>query len=85
MLQQLSEIWRYGLPSNAVEAYIANIEAVEPAAAQSAFAQKIADKPMLVVVVGDWEAVGESVSALGYTVRQVDVDGNPLEAEAAEE
>lgn len=85
LLQQLSEIWRYGLPSNAVEAYIANIEAVEPAAAQSAFAEKIADKPMLVVVVGDWEAVGESVSALGYTVRQVDVDGNPLEAEAAEE
>jgi zinc protease len=79
LLQQLSEIWRYDLPSDAVEAYIANVESVEPAGAQSAFARKIADRPMLVVVVGDWDVVGESVSALGYTVRQVDVDGNALE------
>ncbi|MEC7241256.1 MAG: pitrilysin family protein [Myxococcota bacterium] len=80
LLQQLSDIWRYDLPSDAVEAYIANVDSVEPAAAQSAFAEKIADKPMLVVVVGDWDVVGESVTALGYTVRQMDVDGNPLEA-----
>ena len=79
LLQQLSEIWRYGLPSDAVEAYISNVDSVDPQVAQESFAKHVASQPLLVVVVGDWEAVGESVSALGYTVTQVDVDGNSLE------
>jgi len=80
LLQQLSDIWRYGLPADAVEAYIANVESVQPDAAQAAFAARIASQPLLVVVVGDWEVVGESVSALGYPITQVDVDGQRIEA-----
>jgi predicted Zn-dependent peptidase len=80
LLQQLSEIWRYGLPADAVEAYIANVESVQPDAAQAAFAARIASQPLLVVVVGDWEVVGESVSALGYPVTQVDVDGQEIQS-----
>jgi zinc protease len=78
LLQQLSDIWRYGLPGDAVESYISNVESVEPALAQKAFAKRVADRPLLVVVVGDWDVVGESVTALGYPVRQVDVDGQAL-------
>jgi zinc protease len=79
LLQQLSEIWRYGLPTNAVEAYISNVESVSPQDAQAVFPQRIASQPMLVVVVGDWNVVGESVTALGYPVTQVNVDGQAIQ------
>jgi len=79
LLQQLSEIWRYDLPANAVEAYISNVESVSPQDAQAVFPQRIASQPLLVVVVGDWNVVGESVSALGYPVTQVDVDGQAIQ------
>jgi zinc protease len=80
LLQQLSEIWRYELPANAVEAYISNVESVQAEAAQTAFANHVASQPKLVVVVGDWDVVGESVTALGYPVVQVDVNGQAIQS-----
>ena len=84
LLSKLSDVWIYGLPADAVEAYISNVESVEAEAAQAAFADLVANKPLLVVVVGDWDVVGESVTALGYPVVQVDVDGQAIDTSSEE-
>ena len=72
------------MPADAIDAYISNVESVQADAGQAAFADLVANKPLLVVVVGDWDVVGESVTKLGYPLVQVDVDGQAISASSEE-
>ena len=81
LLGQLADVWIHDLPADWIEGYISRIDAVTPDAARSAFSEYVATKPLSGVVVGDWAAVGEGLEALGFTIVQLDVDGNPISEE----
>jgi zinc protease len=84
MLRQLSSIWKYGLPSDWVDSYIDRAEAVTPEQARDAFSSYIASQPFSAIIVGDWEAVGMELAAVGLPIHHLDADGNSVQREIPE-
>jgi zinc protease len=81
LLGQLSSIWKYGLPSDWVDSYIERAEAVTSDQARAAFSAHIASQPFSAIIVGDWAAVGEQLTAVGLPIHHMDADGNSVERE----
>jgi len=79
MLGQLSSMWRYDLPEDWVDGYIARAESVTSDQARDAFSTHIASQPFSAIIVGDWATVGEGLSELGLSIHHLDVDGNTVE------
>lgn len=75
LLGQQASIWRYGLPADWTATYLSRVQAVTPEAAQAAFVEHVAAKPLALVVVGDLATHQAPLAALGKPVVVLDADG----------
>ena len=70
-------------PAGWLAGYTGRIEAVDLRAAQEGLAEYADPENLVVVVVGDWDAVGADVEALGLgVITHLDAEGLPAEAPA---
>lgn len=84
LLDVQENIRRYGLPADWAETYPARINGVTLAQAQSAWTERVAGQPMLIVVVGDKSKVFSELQALGLPIEERDANGALLAPPAAQ-
>lgn len=78
LLGQLENVWRYGLPGDWIDGYMARMRGVTVADAQSAWVKRVDPKAVRYVVVGDAASLREPLRGLGLAFEERDVDGRPL-------
>jgi zinc protease len=78
VLEEMAEMWLYGLPEDWITAMPAGVEAVSVDAMNEVWKDRVRASQVTVVVVGDKAAIGTDLAALGYPVIEVDPDGKPL-------
>ena len=78
LLDQQKLIWRYGLPEDWSVAWLDHIQGVDPAEAQAVFQSRVAEQPLVIVIVGDMAQNRAPLEALGLPIVELDVQGNPV-------
>ena len=78
VLQSLGRIVSFQLPDDYFETFIPSLDAVSLEAAHDAAARQIRDKELVVLVVGDREAIQPGLEELGLPIVQVDTEGRLL-------
>jgi zinc protease len=80
LLGQAEAVWRYGLPADWVDGYIARLDAVTLDTATAAWKGKVDPTRLVIVVVGDGATVREGLRTLGRPIIDHDPEGNVLPA-----
>ena len=80
VLQSLGRIVSFRLPEDYLETFIPSLDAVSLEAARNVAARRIRDRELVVLVVGDREAIQPGLEELGHPIVQVDMEGRPLVA-----
>ena len=80
VLQSLGRIVSFRLPDDYFETFIPSLDAVSLEAARDAAARRIRDRELVVLVVGDREAIQPGLEELGLPIVQVDMEGRRLVA-----
>lgn len=78
VLQQFSGLVAFGLPDDYYSNYIDNMNSVTLDDVHRVGAERIDDKHLTVLVVGDRESVQKGLCELGFRLVVVDSDGRPL-------
>lgn len=77
ILDERTQIWRWGLPADWTERQVPAFEKVTTASANAALAKALHPDQLVWVVVGDKEKILTGLQALGLPVTELDRDGNP--------
>ena len=77
VLEEQVQIWRYGLPSNWLETYLANLQAVSLAQANDALRAHLDPNALTILVVGDTEKLGNEIFCMDIPVQELDRLGRP--------
>ena len=80
VLQSLGRIVSFRLPEDYLETFIPSLDAVSLEAARNVAARRIRDRELVVLVVGDREAIQPGLEELGLPIVQVDMEGRRLVA-----
>lgn len=78
LLDQMAEIWLYGLPDDWLSVMSSGVRQVDVAAMNRVWKDRVAADKLSVVVVGDQSVIGKDLAALGHPIVRVDPDGRPV-------
>jgi zinc protease len=78
LLNQNIEMERYNLPEDWISGYPDRLRSVTLEQAQNAWNDIIDEDNMVIVIVGDLASTKDSLLELGYSIQQVDAQGNAL-------
>ena len=79
LLDETRSIWRYQLPHDWITGFPDRIRAVELDAANQSWQKHIDTRKLVILVVGDIAEIKPGIDELGYPVRTLDTEGNPLD------
>ena len=78
VLQSLGRIVSFKLPDDYFDTFIPSLDAVTLETARDAAARRIRDRELVVLVVGDREAIEPGLQELGHPIVEVDTEGRPV-------
>ncbi len=78
ILDEKADIWRYGLPADWTERYLAGVGKVQDRTANAALAARLKPDQLTWIVVGDAAKIRPGLEGLGIPIVMLDRDGNPL-------
>ncbi len=79
LLDEVVDIWLYGLPSDWITRYIDEIDAVDPETANASLRNAIFTESTFWLVVGDKSVVWASLEGIGLPIVELDRRGRPVE------
>jgi len=82
LLGQHEAVWRYSLGPEWIPGYLDRLSAVTPTSTQEAWVKRIGTQGISFVVVGDALTLREQLKSVGLPIRELDVDGKPLQVVA---